>query len=104
MATVPSASNQDPTLYCQYFGGPNDGFKTGDLPAEPSGMHLTGTTITSPMAEPHHHSLRAVYECVGETQVNGYWQFFYRGLQGPNGERLVAADDESESHPLASAE
>lgn len=27
MTTYPSAKNQDPTLYCAYFGGPRDGFR-----------------------------------------------------------------------------
>ena len=81
-----------PTLYCAYFGGPRDGFKTGDLPAELSGQPLTGTVIKTPLSEPHIYSLFAVYECVGEAQVNGFWEFYFRGLEGPNGEELVAAD------------
>lgn len=95
MATVPSASNQDPTLYCAYFGGPRDGLKTGDLPAELSGQALTGCVVKTPLSEPHFYSLFAVYECVGEAQVNGFWEFYFRGLEGPNGEQLVAADEPS---------
>jgi hypothetical protein len=101
MSTVPSANNQDPTLYCAYFGGPRDGFKTGDLPAELSGQPLTGMISKTPLSQPHQFSLFAVYECEGDAQINGFWQFFHRGMEGPNGERLVAAADSAAPHELA---
>jgi hypothetical protein len=101
MSTVPSANNQDPTLYCAYFGGPRDGLKTGDLPAELSGQSLTGTITKTPLSQPHQFSLFAVYECEGDAQVDGFWQFFYRGMEGPNGEQLVAAVDDPAHHDLA---
>jgi hypothetical protein len=93
MTTVPSANNQDPTLWCAYFGGPKDGFKTGDLPAELSGLSMEGTEIRSPMSVPHEFSLYAVYRCDGTAQVDGFWPFHFQGMEGPNGERLVAAED-----------
>lgn len=89
---VESANNQDPTLYCAYFGGPRDGFRTGDLPVSLSGTKLTGTVSKMPMSEPHQFSLYAVYECTSETQVKGFWVFDFRGMEGPNGEKLVAAE------------
>ncbi|WP_394551725.1 hypothetical protein ACDF64_12730 [Agromyces sp. MMS24-JH15] len=91
MTSIESANNQDPTLFCIYVGGPRDGLKTGDLPASLSGRPLTGMVAKLPLAQPAAYSVFAVYECVGETQVDGFWQFVYRGLEGPNGERLVAA-------------
>jgi hypothetical protein len=45
-----------------------------------------------PLSQPHQYSLYAVYVCTSETQVNGFWIFEYRGMEGPNGEKLVAAD------------
>lgn len=93
MATVPSANNQDPTLYFRCIGGPKDGFKSGDLPAHFSGQPLTGMVFKSPMSEPHQYSLYASYECVGEAQVNGLWEFYFQGMEGPNGEMLVAKAD-----------
>lgn len=93
MAKIDSASNQDPTLYCAYFGGPHDGFKTGDLPATLSGTQLTGMVSKTPLAQPAIYSVFAVYECVSETQIDGFWQFLYRGLEGPNGETLVSESD-----------
>ena len=94
MTTVPSANNQDPTLFCEYFGGPKDGFRTGDLPEELSGTSLQGTVMRSPLSEPHLFSLFAVYECTSETQVNGFWPFTFVRMEGPNGETLVAAVEE----------
>lgn len=91
MTTVESANNLDPTLYCAYVGGPRDGFKTGDLPASLSGKKLTGSVTKLPLSQPAQFSLYAVYECTSETQIDGFWQFHYRGMEGPNGERLVAA-------------
>ena len=90
---IESAKNQDPTLYCAYFGGPRDGFKTGDLPVTLSGEKLTGMVSAIPLSQPHQYSLFAVYECTSETQVNGFWIFEYRGMEGPNGEQLVAAEE-----------
>lgn len=95
MTTVPSAKNQDPTLYCAYFGGPRDGMKSGDLPAVLSGKKLTGSKMALPLSKPAHYSLYAAYVCTSETQINGFWEFHYVGMQGPNGEQLVAASHES---------
>ncbi len=91
-----SANHSDPSLYCAYFGGPRDGFKTGDLPAELSGTKLTGTVSHIPLSQPHEFSLFAVYKCTSETQVDGFWEFHFQGLEGPQGEQLVAktTDDE----------
>ena len=86
-----SAENQDPTLYCVYVGGPRDGFKTGDLPALLSGKKLTGAVSRVPLSQPAQFSLYAVYVCTSDAQVNGFWEFSYVGLEGPNGEQLVAA-------------
>lgn len=60
-------------------------------------MKLTGMEIRIPLSEPHQFSLYAVYVCTSETQIDGFWQFHYRGMEGPNGERLVAATPEHES-------
>ena len=90
MATVPSAKNQDPTLYCQYFGGPEDGRKTGDLPVIFSGQKLTGMEFRPPLWQPHQTANYAVYVCTSETQVNGFWRFEYVGTEGPDGGALVA--------------
>ncbi|MEJ1922495.1 hypothetical protein [Microbacterium sp. KHB019] len=100
MTTYESAKNQDPTLYCAYFGGPRDGFKTGDLPTVMSGKKLTGTVSKVPLSEPHQFSLFAVYECTSETQVDGFWIFTYRGMEGPNGEALVAAKATPKHMPM----
>lgn len=89
MASEPSASSQDPTLFCAYFGGPRDGLKSGDLPVVLSGKKLTGMVARLPLSQPHEFSLYAAYECVSEGQVDGFWQFQFRGLEGPNGELLV---------------
>ncbi len=96
MTTYESAANQDPSLYCEYFGGPKDGFKSGDLPAFLSGKKLTGMTSKSPLSQPHQFSLFAVYICTSETQVNGFWVFEFQRLEGPNGELLVAAEPSGE--------
>lgn len=90
MATHPSATNQDPTLYCAYFGGPRDGLKTGDLPSALSGKKLTGIVSKVPLSQPHEFSLYAVYECTSATQIHGFWEFQYRGMEGPNGEKFDA--------------
>lgn len=87
-----SAGSNDPTLFCAYFGGPRDGLRTGDLPASLSGSKLTGMIAKIPLSQPHEFSLFAVYECTSETQIEGFWEFTYVGLEGPNGEKLVAAD------------
>lgn len=94
MTRYPSADNTDPTLFCAYFGGPRDGLRTGDLPAPLSGSTLTGMVSKIPLSQPHQFSLFAVYECTSETQIDGFWEFTYVGLEGPNGEKLVAADSE----------
>lgn len=94
MATEPSASNQDPTLYCAYFGGPRDGLTSGDLPASFSGKKLTGMVSKTPLTQPHELSDYAVYECVSEAQVDGFWEFQYQGMEGPNGEALGLATPE----------
>jgi hypothetical protein len=105
MSTVESAKNQDPSLYCAFFGGPRDGLKTGDMPATLSGEKLTGMVFKTPMSEPHIYSLYAVYVCTSETQIDGFWQFEFQGFEGPNGETLVAAEPEPapahEQHGLA---
>jgi hypothetical protein len=88
---VNSADNFDKSLYCAYFGGPRDGFRTGDLPATFSGQRLTGFVSRVPMSQPAEFSLFAVYECTSQTQIGGFWQFHYQGLEGPAGENLVAA-------------
>ncbi|HRN28201.1 MAG TPA: hypothetical protein PK781_09275 [Terrimesophilobacter sp.] len=103
MTTTPSAKNQDPSLFCAYFGGPRDGFKTGDLPATLSGKKLTGMVAKTPLSQPHQYSLFAVYECTSEAQVKGFWEFHFREMEGPNGERLVAAH-EPESVPETKTE
>ena len=89
MTTIPSASNQDPTLYCAYFGGPRDGLKSGDLPSSLSGKKLTGMVSKTPLTQPHELSLYAVYQCISEAQVNGFWEFHYQGMEGPNGEKEI---------------
>ena len=91
-----SADHSDPSLYCAYFGGPRDGFKTGDLPAEMSGQKLTGTVSHIPLSQSHEFSLFAVYKCTSETQVDGFWEFHFQGLEGPQGEQLVAKTTEDE--------
>ena len=102
MTTYPSADNTDPSLYCAYFGGPRDGMRTGDLPAPLSGTKLTGMISKIPLSQPHQFSLYAVYECASETQVDGFWEFTYIGMEGPNGEQLVAAQpDTAETMPLS---
>ena len=97
MTTHETAKHQDPTLYCAYVGGPRDGFKTGDLPAVMSDKKLTGAVSKLPLSEPHQFSLFAVYECTSETQVDGFWIFTYRGMESPNGEKLVAATPSREA-------
>jgi hypothetical protein len=93
MTGYPSADNKDPSLYCKYFGGPRDGFKSGDLPASFSGRKLTGMGMKIPLAQPADFSIFAVYQCLSETQVNGFWEFYFQGYEGPHGERLVAAEE-----------
>lgn len=90
MTTVPSAQN-DPTLLSSFVGGPRDGLKTGDFPVTMSGHKLTGLVMKFPLSQPAQFSLYAVYECTSPTQIAGFWIFEYRGMEGPNGERLVAA-------------
>lgn len=85
MTTYSSANHRDPTLYCQYFGGPQDGFKTGDLPAFLSGEKLTGMVAKTPLWQPHETADFAVYVCTSETQIDGFWRFDYVGIEGPGG-------------------
>lgn len=92
MTAHESAADKDSLPFCAYFGGPHDGFKTGDLPAELSGKKLTGMVSKVPLAQPAHHSLYAVYTCTSETQVDGFWRFDFQGLEGPNGEKLVSEE------------
>lgn len=94
MGDANSSANQDPSLYCKYFGGPRDGFKTGDLPPQLSGQKLTGMVAAIPLAQPLEFSLSAVYECTSERQVDGFWEFRFQGFEGPNGERLVAEESQ----------
>jgi len=89
-----SAEVPDPTLYCKYFGGPRDGFKTADLPPQMSGQKLTGAVTKLPLAEPTNFSLFAVYVCTSQTQIDGWWEFHFQGLEGPNGEKLIAQQPE----------
>lgn len=90
MTTHESGKNQDPSLYCAYVGGPRDGLKSGDLPVVLSGEKLTGMISKIPLSQPHHFSLFAVYVCTSETQIDGFWILEFRGMEGPNGEQLVA--------------
>lgn len=92
MTTHPSTSSQDPTLLCAYFGGPRDGLRTADLPSVMSGEKLTGLVSKVPLSQPHEFSLYAVYECTSDRQVEGFWHFLYRGLEGPNGEVIGVAE------------
>ena len=101
MATVPSAKNEDPTLYCQYFGGPEDGRKTGDLPVIFSGEKLTGMQMKTPLWQPHDTANFAVYVCTSETQINGFWRFEYAGTEGPDGGALVAEPELERTDPIA---
>ena len=94
MSTHESAANQDPTLFCAYFGGPRDGFMTGDLPVALSGNKLTGSVARIPMSQPSAFSLHAVYVCTSETQIDGFWEFRYIGMEGPNGEKLITEEGE----------
>jgi hypothetical protein len=94
---ISSAKNSDMTLYCAYFGGPRDGFRTGDLPVTLSGRRLTGLVSKLPLSQPAEFSLFAVYECTSQTQIDGFWQFHYQGLEGPAGEHLVAAVPEMQA-------
>lgn len=100
MTTSPSANHQDPSLYCAYFGGPRDGFKTGDMPVALSGKKLTGMVSKIPLSQPAQYSLFAVYVCTSETQIDGFWVFEYRGMEGPNGEKLVARESTPKRTPM----
>jgi hypothetical protein len=95
MMTHEPANSKDPSLLCEFIDGPRDGLKSGDLPAGLSGQRLTGMTLRLPMTQPAAFSLHAVYECQGESQRRGFWQFFFIRLEGPNGEQLVTALPES---------
>lgn len=105
MTTTSSANNSDPSLFLLCIGGPRDGLRTGDLPSSLSGTSLAGMTLRLPLAQPAHVSLFAVYECVGDEQVDGFWQFHYVTTEGPDGETLVAAGTTPEpaAHDLESS-
>jgi hypothetical protein len=94
MANQKSAKNFDSSLHCAYFGGPRDGFRSGDLPASLTGQKLTGSTMRVPLSQPSTFSLFAVYVCTSDTQVDGFWEFHFVGMEGPNGEKLIAAEDD----------
>lgn len=96
MTSHESAKNLDPSLYCSYIGGPRDGLKTGDLPAQMSGRKLTGIVSKMPLSRPSPFSLYAVYKCTSETQIDGFWIFDYQGMEGPNGEKLVAVAEKGQ--------
>lgn len=84
-------SGHEPSLLSQFFGGPLDGRKSADLPAQLAGRPLTGCVMRIPLSEPHYFSLFAVYVCRGATPVDGFWQFFYQRMEGPNGETVDAS-------------
>lgn len=85
-------TKHDPSLLCQFFGGPIDGRKSADLPAQFSGQPLTGCVMRIPLSAPHYFSLFAVYVCKGEEPVDGFWQFFYKQMERPNGETLEVSE------------
>lgn len=72
MARVGSENTQGPSLCCAFFGGPRDGLRTGDLPADLSREKLTGAAMQIPLAEPAHFGLFALYRCTSEKQVDGF--------------------------------
>jgi hypothetical protein len=82
----------DSTLYCAYFGGPRDGLRSADLPRSLSAEKLTGTKVKLPLSQPSHFSIFAVYICRSESQIAGFWEFYFEGMEGPNGEAFVASD------------
>jgi len=84
-----SGRHADPTLYCAFYGGPQDGFRTGDLPAELSGQPLTGVELKTPVGEPG--AGWAVYVCSSETQIGGFWRFDFVGYRGAAGAEDRAA-------------
>jgi hypothetical protein len=94
MSSHRSAGNLDSSLQCAYFGGPRDGFRTGDLPVSLSGQKLTGSTMRLPLSQSSTFSLFAVYVCTSDTQIDGFWEFHFAGMEGPNGEKLIAAGDD----------
>jgi hypothetical protein len=95
MATHQSANHQDPTLFCTFIGGPRDGLRSGDLPSSLSGQKLTGTTMRLPLTQPSHFSLHAVYECHGDSQADGLWEFHFVRLEGPDGMQLTSTQSEA---------
>lgn len=96
MTTQESAQHQEPSLFCAFFGGPRDGFKTGDLPITLAGSKLTGMEIRIPLGQPAQFSLFARYVCTTETQIEGFWHFEYISLIGPDGEQIVAKRPETQ--------
>lgn len=95
------AGNGDPSLHCVYIGGPRDGFRTGDLPLVMSGKKLTGMETRIPLSQPHEYSLFAVYLCTSEAQIDGFWQFHFQSLTGPNGEQLIGEEHPERPSPMS---
>lgn len=81
----------DQTLISEFIGGPLDGRRTADWPPQLSCKSLHGMVSKTPLSQPARGSIFAVYRCTSEAQVGGYWRFEFVRLEGPNGERLVAA-------------
>ena len=94
MSSSETSAQIDATLCCEYFGGPRDGLRSADLPSSLSGEKLTGMTVKLPMGHPSHFSIFAVYVCRSESQIDGFWELYFAGLEGPNGEAMVAARPE----------
>ena len=65
-----------------------------------SGKKLTGAVVRLPLSQPAQFSLLAVYVCSSEAQVDGFWRFEFVGMEGPNGEQLVAAEPVTELRPI----
>lgn len=85
-------SDADQTLVSEFFGGPLDGRRTADWPAQLSGRSLHGMISKTPLSQPASGSIFAVYRCTSETQVDGLWHFEFVRIEGPNGERLGPPD------------
>ena len=88
---IEQTKQYDPSLAHEYVGGPLDGRRSADLPPQLSGQSLTGLVANIPLSQPQWFALHAVYICQGEAQVDGFWQFDFERLEGPNGEVFVAA-------------
>lgn len=94
MSSSEISAEIDATLCCEYFGGPRDGLRSADLPANLSDEKLTGMTVKLPLSQPSHFSIFAVYVCRSESQIDGFWELYFAGLEGPNGEAMVASHPE----------